>query len=279
MTPFKFAIKLIAACAISAAYFSTYAAGSHAGGHEEANVGQAGKAENVSRTVKVKMTDSMRFTPASISVKQGETIRFVVTNAGQIKHEMVLGTEKELKEHNEVMKKNPVMEHADNNMITLAPGKSGDIVWQFTQAGKVNFACLQPDHYDAGMKGAVKVAANKAMATTAKTAANPSPALVPPQTAVAAAVPTPVKTSPANNATSPKLEMTNGEVRKIDKDSGKITLKHGDIKNLDMPAMTMAFKVSDPKLLDLVKVGDTVDFRAEKVNGQFTVTDIETARK
>lgn len=49
------------------------------------------------------------------------------------------------------------MEHADPNMVTLAGGKTGEIVWQFTKAGKVDFGCLQPGHYDAGMKGAVKV--------------------------------------------------------------------------------------------------------------------------
>ena len=74
---------------------------------------------------------------------------------------MVLGTEKELKQHNELMKKNPEMEHADANMLTLRPGATGDIVWQFTKAGSVKFACLQPGHYDAGMKGVVRVASRQ----------------------------------------------------------------------------------------------------------------------
>ena len=64
-----------------------------------------------------------------------------------------------------IVKKNPEMEHADENMVTVAPGKSGEIFWQFTKAGKIDFACLQPGHYDAGMKGAVSVAAGK-VATT-----------------------------------------------------------------------------------------------------------------
>ena len=136
------------------------ASGTHAGGHghdaDEA-IGKPGVAAKATRTINVDMADSMRFTPADISVKQGETVRFVIKNSGQIKHELVLGTEKELKEHYEVMKKNPEMEHADPNMVTLAPGKTGEIVWQFTKAGLVDFACLQPGHYDAGMKGAVKV--------------------------------------------------------------------------------------------------------------------------
>ena len=110
------------------------------------------------------MSDAMRFTPASIEARQGETIRFVITNSGQLKHELVLGTEKELKDHYEVMKKHPEMEHADPNMVTLAAGKTGEIVWRFTRAGKVDFACLQPGHYDAGMKGLVRVASGKAKA-------------------------------------------------------------------------------------------------------------------
>ena len=141
------------------------AAGSHAGGHPSEAIGKPGVAAKASRTVQVDMTDAMRFEPASVSVQQGETVRFVVKNSGKVKHEMVLGTEKELKEHYEVMKKNPEMEHADENMVTVAPGKSGEIFWQFTKAGKIDFACLQPGHYDAGMKGAVSVAAGK-VATT-----------------------------------------------------------------------------------------------------------------
>jgi len=145
---------------------SAMAAGNHAGGHEAAEmIGKPGVATQVSRTVNVDMTDTMRFNPASIAVKNGETIRFVVKNSGKVKHEMVLGTEKELKEHYEVMKKNPEMEHADDNMVTVAPGKTGEIVWQFTKAGKVDFACLQPGHFDAGMKGVVNVAGGKAHAS------------------------------------------------------------------------------------------------------------------
>ena len=135
------------------------ASGTHAGGHDtDQAVGKPGVAAKVTRTIEVDMTDAMRFTPAEIRVKQGETVRFVVKNSGRIKHELVLGTEKELKEHYEVMKKNPEMEHDEPSMVTLASGKTGEIIWQFTKAGKVDFACLQPGHYDAGMKGAVTVA-------------------------------------------------------------------------------------------------------------------------
>ena len=137
----------------------------HSLGHTDPDthsIGTPGQAAKVTRTVNVDMTDAMRFSPASITARQGETIRFTVRNAGQVKHEFVLGTEKELKEHYELMKKFPEMEHSDPNMVTVAPGKTGEVIWQFTKAGKIDFACLQPGHYDAGMKGAVNVGAVKA---------------------------------------------------------------------------------------------------------------------
>ena len=89
---------LAALVALAAAGAS--ASGTHAGGHgHEANeaIGKPGVATKATRTINVDMTDSMRFTPADISVKQGETVRFVIKNSGQLKHELVIGTEKELK--------------------------------------------------------------------------------------------------------------------------------------------------------------------------------------
>ncbi|MGV8822852.1 cupredoxin domain-containing protein [Methylibium petroleiphilum] len=129
-----------------------------AGVHGSNPVGEPGKAAQATRTVEVDMTDNMRFTPGEISVRQGETVRFVVKNSGAVKHELVLGTPEELKEHSAMMMKMPGMEHSDDNMVSVAPGKTGEVVWRFTKAGKVDFACLQPGHYDAGMKGLVKVA-------------------------------------------------------------------------------------------------------------------------
>lgn len=129
--------------------------------HDSGGIGEAGKATRIDRTVAVDMSDSMRFSPARISVRQGETVRFVIHNGGQLKHEMVLGTAHELREHYELMKKFPEMEHDEPQMVTVAPGKTGEIVWRFTKNGKVDFACLQPGHYDAGMKGLVTVASAK----------------------------------------------------------------------------------------------------------------------
>jgi len=69
--------------------------------------------------------------------------------------------------------------------------------------------------------------------------------------------------------------LTDGEIRKVDKEAGKLTIKHGEIKNLEMPPMTMVFRVNDPLLLEPLSAGDRVTFHAEKVDGQFTVTAIE----
>ncbi|MDB5731380.1 MAG: hypothetical protein JWQ03_1275 [Variovorax sp.] len=79
-------------------------------------------------------------------------------------------------------------------------------------------------------------------------------------------------------ASSASAELSDGEVRKIDKDNRKLTLKHGPLKNLDMPGMTMVFQVSDAAMLDKVQAGDKVRFRAEMIDGKMTVTRIEAAR-
>ena len=133
-------------------------AGGHAGdgGHAQ-GAGKPGDPKKVSRVIRVVMTDDMKFTPATVNVKRGETIQFSVRNAGQTKHEMVIASKAEWKEHSEMMRKMPGMEHDDPNQVTLDPGKSGELVWQFTKAGTVDFACLQPGHFEAGMIGNVSV--------------------------------------------------------------------------------------------------------------------------
>ena len=124
---------------------------------EETAFGREGDPKKVARTIKVDMADSMRFSPDALVIKRGQTVKFVVHNNGQQLHEMVLGTTAALKEHAELMKKFPNMEHADPNMAHVKPGATGEIVWQFTKAGEFEFACLQPGHYEAGMIGKVVV--------------------------------------------------------------------------------------------------------------------------
>jgi len=152
------ATVLVTALGVAAPVWS---AGNHADGHSHGAgaqaIGQPGQASQVTRTFEVSMSDSMRFSPANMTVKAGETIKFVLNNTGKIKHEFVLGTDKELKEHYQQMLKFPQMEHDEPNSVTVAPGKTGAVIWTFTQAGTVAFACLLPGHYDAGMKGSVTV--------------------------------------------------------------------------------------------------------------------------
>lgn len=123
------------------------------------HAGEPGAAADVKRTVEVVMNDQMRFIPASVNVRQGETIRFVVKNIGEMPHEFMLGTPKEIKEHHAVMLKHPEMEHEEPSAISLEPGKTGEVIWKFTRSGTFQFACLKPGHYEAGMVGRLAVQA------------------------------------------------------------------------------------------------------------------------
>ncbi len=124
---------------------------------EEHAFGKQGNPKKATRIIAIDMSDTMRFGPADITVKQGETVKFVVTNKGKMMHEMVIGTMDELKEHGEMMKKHPGMEHDEPYMSHVSPGKKQDLVWQFTKAGEFYYACLIPGHFQAGMVGKIKV--------------------------------------------------------------------------------------------------------------------------
>ncbi|MNR71299.1 plastocyanin [compost metagenome] len=168
-------MKLFLALATLATAGAAFAGGAHlhaasghnhgapaASGHKEGAkhqgpFGQAGDPEHVTRNVHVFMGDQMRFEPALISVKQGETVRFVVSNAGAMLHEMVLGTVLAHGEHAAQMREHPGMEHDAPNMAHVKPGATGQLVWQFTEPGEFQFACLVPGHYEAGMTGKVVV--------------------------------------------------------------------------------------------------------------------------
>jgi uncharacterized cupredoxin-like copper-binding protein len=123
----------------------------------ETAFGRTGDPQRVARTIRVEMADTMRFTPASIEVKRGETVRFEIRNSGKVMHEMVLGTLEELKEHAAMMRKHPGMEHDEPYMAHVAPGKTAAIVWQFTKAGEFHYGCLVPGHFEAGMVGRIVV--------------------------------------------------------------------------------------------------------------------------
>lgn len=157
-TPAYTASIALALLVSTAAWAGGNPADGHTHDHGGTPYGRPGVAAQVTRTVAVDAADSMRFTPSEIRVKKGETIRFVITNSGKLRHEFSLGTRKELRAHYALMKKFPDMVHEEANKISLEPGASGEVLWQFTQTGSVDFACLQVGHFDAGMKGQVKVA-------------------------------------------------------------------------------------------------------------------------
>ncbi len=157
-----------------------FAAGSHSGGHaEKMKFGEPGKASSVSRTITIKMYDNY-FEPKKIEVKTGETVRFVVRNLGEFVHEFNIGTakmhtahQKEMmmmmehgalepdKINHEKMKMDmgggKTMEHDDPNSVLLEPGKDSEVIWKFTKADGVLFACNVPGHYESGMVGVLTI--------------------------------------------------------------------------------------------------------------------------
>ena len=115
------------------------AAGNHAGGHGPAHgmpghdmstissaplpTGTPGGPAKVTRTIELTMDDTMRFTPSEIHVSAGDTVRFFIKDKGKIPHEMVIGSIANLKALAAEMQKIPGMQHAEPNMITLAPSR------------------------------------------------------------------------------------------------------------------------------------------------------------
>ena len=155
------------------------AAGAHGGGHGGTATGQPGKAANVDRTIAVTMNDNF-YEPEEITVKEGETIRFVVTNKGEFLHEFNIGTADMHAAHQVEMAKmmehgmitatgfnhskmkmdhgggKMMMDHNDPNSALLEPGKKAEIIWHFTKESKLEFACNVPGHYESGMMGAIQ---------------------------------------------------------------------------------------------------------------------------
>jgi uncharacterized cupredoxin-like copper-binding protein len=124
---------------------------------EQQEFGRAGNPKAVKRTMSITMSDTMRFSPATLTIKQGDTVRFVVRNDGKLLHEMILGTAKELAKHAELMRKFPDMEHDEPHMVHVQPGRTEVMVWNFNRPGEFRFACLVPGHYEAGMTGTITV--------------------------------------------------------------------------------------------------------------------------
>jgi uncharacterized cupredoxin-like copper-binding protein len=119
--------------------------------------GREGDPRKVKRTVTIEMSDAMRYFPDQIHVKKGQTVQFNLRNAGELPHEMVLGTMDDLKKHAGKVKQSPDFAADDPNVARVEPGATGALVWQFTRAGEFYYGCLVPGHFEAGMIGTVVV--------------------------------------------------------------------------------------------------------------------------
>lgn len=119
--------------------------------------GMAGDPGKISRTVAIEMDDAMRFSPASVTVKRGETVRFVVHNRGRLFHEMVIGTTADLQTHAKMMREMPDMAHDAPYIAHVSPSHTETLVWHFNVPGEFQFACLMPGHAEAGMTGRISV--------------------------------------------------------------------------------------------------------------------------
>lgn len=155
-------IKFIAVCALLAGATASFGHENMHNNHpavapQQQEWGIAGEAKGAKRTITLRMTDDMRFTPSHFTVKQGETVRLRVENKGQVMHEVVLGTQGTLDQHAAMMRQYPDMEHAEPHMAHVAPRAKEDLVWHFNRPGRFDFACLIPGHYEAGMRGTFTV--------------------------------------------------------------------------------------------------------------------------
>ncbi|GGA15336.1 cupredoxin domain-containing protein [Dyella caseinilytica] len=118
--------------------------------------GHRAQPSQATRTIVVVMQGS-RFIPANMTVRRGETVRFQITNRDRIAHEFVLGDAAEQAEHEREMASMPGMPMNDPNGVTIAPGTTGNLVWTFTSAGELQYACHLPGHYEEGMVGQLTI--------------------------------------------------------------------------------------------------------------------------
>lgn len=125
---------------------------------EQHAFGVEGDPKKATRRIAISMDDSMQYSQSAIRVRQGETVTFVISNRGKLMHELVIGTEDELRKHAELMRKNPTMEHDEPYMAHVKPGATERLTWIFNRPGEFMYGCLVAGHFEAGMKGRIVVA-------------------------------------------------------------------------------------------------------------------------
>lgn len=141
---------------------SMFAAAAGVHDHGSSVSGKLGDPKRVTRTVKLEMSE-YAFDKGALTFKAGETVRFVVSNKGKLKHELTIGTAEEQKTHRAAMQSMSDMKHDEHshdmpsNAIHVGPGETRELVWQFTNEGSLLFACNYPGHADLGMEGAISV--------------------------------------------------------------------------------------------------------------------------
>ncbi len=159
--------KLLTGTALAAALTASVALAD--AGHNS-SIGKPGTTAQTDRTITVEM-DEMKYSPETIKVQPGETIRFEVVNVGTVVHEFNIGKSKTWDGHSgemmtmmqegmmtattlnhDKMMKGGMM-HDDANSILLEPGDTGEVVWTFPEGGEIGFACNVPGHREAGMQG------------------------------------------------------------------------------------------------------------------------------
>ena len=142
-------------------------------------IGEKGKLSEVNRTIEIKMYDNY-FEPSKIIVKKGETIKFFVSNYGELVHEFNIATKEmhikhqpemmKMVEHEilladridkekmkEMAKKDHSMAHSHSNSVLLEPNEIGEIIWKFSTTANLEAACNVPGHYDVGMVADIKI--------------------------------------------------------------------------------------------------------------------------
>lgn len=165
MTINKFSLFGAAVVAVGiAGAVPSWAAGTHEA--KDAPVfsfGEPGDMHHVDRTVEVTAGD-MKFHIEALRIKEGETVRFIVTNADEIDHDFTVGPPTLQAEHREEMMKMMESEdgmakmHDDPNAVYLKPGETRDLIWKFQNVAELEYACNVPGHYESGMKGRFQAA-------------------------------------------------------------------------------------------------------------------------
>jgi uncharacterized cupredoxin-like copper-binding protein len=155
-----FAASLATILSIAASPFPLAAHDGHAHGdaaHGATSTdGAPGRPADVKRTIRIEATDNA-FNVGTIQVHEGETIRFLVTNAGYNAHEFAIASPEENAEHRAMMRQMPHMKHADPNMVTIEPGETKELIWRFGKDRNVEFSCNIPRHAEEGMHGIFQV--------------------------------------------------------------------------------------------------------------------------